>query len=98
MSKAYIHDGDPTKRRCQRIVPMIKILQINVDGARMVYDLTDAKSRKLGINVLVECKQYHNRIEENGWFRDKSGKTAVVVLSQDVPIELVGPPEDIGFH
>lgn len=44
------------------------------------------------------CEQYRNETEENGWFRDGSDKSAVAVLSQDVPIELVGPPENTGFR
>lgn len=94
----YILGGGPAWRDSHRIIPMIKILQINVDGGRVAQYLTEAKSKELGIDVLVVCEQYRNGTEENGWFRDGSGKSAVAVLSQDVPMELIGPPEDTGFR
>lgn len=77
---------------------MIKILQINVDGGQVAQDLMDAKSKELNIDVLVVCEQYRNIAEENGWFYDEGGKSAVAVLCQDIPIELIGPPKDIGFR
>lgn len=56
------------------------------------------KARELGIDVLVICEQYRNETEENGWFHDESGKSVAAVLNQDVPIELAGPPKDVGFR
>ncbi|KAL4085220.1 hypothetical protein QTP88_027079 [Uroleucon formosanum] len=47
--------------------------------------------------MYTTCEQYQNGTEENGWFHDESGKSAAAVLNQDIPIELVGSPEDIGF-
>jgi len=77
--------------------PMIKILQINVDGGRVAQDLMEAKIKELGIDVLIICEQYKNRTEEDGWFRDNSGKAAVAVINEDLPIMATGPPDDIGF-
>lgn len=81
-ARQYILDGGPARRDGHRIVQMIKILQINVDGGRVAQDLTEAKSKELGIDVLVVCEQYRNGTEENGWIRDGRGKSTIAVLSQ----------------
>jgi len=78
--------------------PMIKILQINVDGGRVAQDLMEAKIKELDIDVLIISEQYKNKTEEDGWFRDNSGKAAVAVINEDLPIMATGSPDDIGFR
>lgn len=78
--------------------PMIKILQINVDGGRVAQDLMETKIKELGFDVLIICEQYKNKTEEDGWFQDNSGKAAVAVINEDLPIMATGPSDDIGFR
>lgn len=60
---------------------MISILQINVDCGRMAQNLTEAKIKEKGIDVLIICEQYKNKTQENGWYHDSSGKAAVAVIN-----------------
>lgn len=77
---------------------MISILQINVDGGRVAQDLTEAMIKEKGIDVLIICEQYKNKTQENGWYKDSSGKAAVAVINENLRILAAGSTNDNGFR
>lgn len=75
---------------------MTKILQINVGVGRAAQDLALVSVVKWGADILVISEQNHNRPEDEGWFSDAAGRSAVVAISR-IPINKVGPL-DLGFR
>ncbi|KAF0692078.1 Uncharacterized protein FWK35_00036809, partial [Aphis craccivora] len=75
----------------------VRCMQINVDGGRVAQDLAEATAKHLGVDVLFICEQYRNKTEE-GWFQDRNGRSAVVVLNPNIPILETSLANDLGFR
>ncbi|KAL4100909.1 hypothetical protein QTP88_020934 [Uroleucon formosanum] len=46
----------------------------------------------------LRTAQYKNKTQENGWYKDSSGKAAVAVINEDLPILAAGSTNDNGFR
>ena len=76
----------------------VRCMQINVDGGRVAQDLAEATAKHLGVDVLFICEQYRNKTEEGGWFQDRDGRSAVVVLNPSLPRLEKSLANDLGFR
>lgn len=74
------------------------LLQINVDGGKVAHDLAEAKIKERDIDILIICEQYRNKTVEDGWFQDSSGKAAVAVINENLPILAASSSDDSGFR
>lgn len=77
---------------------MIRILQINVGTRGAAQDLMVQTGRSTNTDIIVVSEQNRNGCEEEGWFSDKGSKSAIYILNSDLAIDIIGPPEDIGFR
>lgn len=77
---------------------MIKVLQINVDGRKDVYDLMESTAVQLGIDILIISEPKHAKTEEEGWFNDVGNKATVAVINEKLSIAEIGPRVDQGFR
>lgn len=75
---------------------MMRFLQINAGVGRAAQNLALATAEKLSVDFLILSEQNRSGTEQDGWFADRQGRSAVVARSQ-TPINLVGPLEN-GFR
>lgn len=69
---------------------MIRILQINVGVGRAAQELALATANTEGIDVLLISKQHRDKGEDNGWYADAGGRSAIAVLGR-LHIAVIGP-------
>jgi len=70
--------------------PMISVLQINVGVCRGSQELALATANAKKADVLVICEQYRDRGEDNGWYPDANGRSAIAIVS-NIPVDRIGP-------
>lgn len=72
---------------------MIKVLQINVRNCRAAQDLVCATADQEQVDVVLLSEQYGHRNDEDGWFSDQGGLSAVVIVNNKIIVDGVGPNE-----
>ncbi|VVC46488.1 Endonuclease/exonuclease/phosphatase,Reverse transcriptase domain [Cinara cedri] len=77
---------------------MVRVLQINVDGGRAAQDLMEATAAALRADILIISEPYRCRPEEEGWFRDSSGRAAVAIVNPQIALTESGPGAEDGFR
>jgi len=69
---------------------MIHVLQVNVGVCRAAQDLALATSTNKNIDILVISEQHRDKGEENGWYADAGGRSAIAVLGK-LHVDAIGP-------
>lgn len=74
---------------------MLRFLQINV-GGRAAQALMMRTAEEIGADIILVSEQIYSGEDNEGWFPDSNGRTAVVVTG-DVSVQRAGPQE-AGFR
>jgi len=75
---------------------MINFLQINIGANPVAQNLILQTAREMDVDVIITSEHCRNQGEDHGWFDDSSGRCTLFV-SNNVSIEIIGPPEN-GFR